>query len=139
MWRQISNYVSENGHIFTMYYEKDISKGLHLLNVHIKKCGNINNNFYLAPKYYGAKWHPFLILCLIKLIFLKHNLFSRLCTEFFFELFLLPSIPSCQQSYEDGSWQQKCCLLAAYPYLVKVCTSISSWSILVTVLNHRQF
>ena len=57
----------------------------------------------------------------------------------FFVLFLLPSIPSCQQSYEDGSWQQKCCLLAAYPYLVKVCTSISSWSILVTVLNHRQF
>jgi hypothetical protein len=53
------------------YNEKDISKGLHLLNVHIllKKCGNINNNFYLAPKYYGAKWHPFLILCLIKLIF----------------------------------------------------------------------
>ena len=59
--------------------------------------------------------------------------------QLFLKLFLLPSIPSCQQSYEDGSWQQKCCLLAAYPYLVKVCTSISSWSILVTVLNHRQF
>ena len=77
-----------------MYYEKDISKGLHLLNVHIKKCGNINNNFYLAPKYYGAKWHPFLILCLIKLIFLKHNpFFQDYAPNFFSTFFCYPLSP----------------------------------------------
>ena len=70
---KFQNYVSENGHIFTTMKKTlaNVLGCIYLMFISYKKCGNINNNFYLAPKYYGAKWHPFLILCLIKLIFFK--------------------------------------------------------------------